>query len=144
MNRKRFTVALVAAMMIGIIGLGAVACKKNTDPSQPDPSDTSEQTTTTTTTVPTTTLTEWTGPLVNDQEITWTESQLEQPVTYYANVSSGNFLNVRKGPGTNYSKVGTLTRGQSVVVVAKCSGGWYKTQDGFYVSENYLSASMPT
>lgn len=143
MNRKRFTTALLAAMMIGVIGLGAVACKGKTDPKATETSETTEQTTTTTTTIPTTTLTEYTGPLPNDEEITWNETPLETPATYYANVSKGEFLNVRKGPGTTYEKVGTLTRGQSITVVAKASGGWYKTQDGFYVSETYLSGTMP-
>ena len=142
-NRKRFTTALLAAMMIGVIGLGAVACKGKTDPKATETSETTELTTTTTTTIPTTTLTEYTGPLPNDEEITWTETPLDTPATYYANVSKGEFLNVRKGPGTKYEKVGTLTRGQSITVVAKASGGWYKTQDGFYVSETYLSGTMP-
>jgi len=143
-NRKRFTVALLAAMMIGVVGLGAVACKGKTDPSATETSESTELTTTTTTTTPTTTLPEYAGPLENTQEITWTENQLEQPATYYVKVSKGEFLNVRNGPGVNYEKVGTLTRGMSIVVVAKASGGWYKTQDGFYVSETYLTATMPT
>lgn len=95
MNRKRFTTALIASMMIGVICLGVVACKKNPDPSASDSAVSSEQTTTTTTTAPTTTLTEWTGPLTNSQEITWTETQLDQPTTYYVKVSPGEFLNVR-------------------------------------------------
>ena len=141
MNRKRFTLALIASMMIGVTCLGLAACKK-TEPTETSV-ESSEETTTTTTTIPTTTLTEYTGPLTNDEEITWTETQLESPATYYCNVSKGEFLNVRKGPGTKYEKVGTLTRGQSIVVVAKAGGGWYKTQDGFYVSETYLSGTMP-
>ena len=142
MNRKRFTTALIAAMMVGVICLGATACKKKADPSATETSETSEQTTTTTTTVPTTSLPIYSGPLENSQEITWSETPLESPKTYYVKVSQGEFLNVRKGPGTNYDKVASLTRGQAVVVVAK-SGIWYKTQDGFYISETYLSGTMP-
>ena len=82
MNRKRFTFALLAAMMIGVVGLGAVACKGKTDPSATETSESTELTTTTTTTTPTTTLPEYSGPLENTQEITWTENQLEQPTTY--------------------------------------------------------------
>ena len=141
-NRKRFTTALIAAMMVGIFCLGAAACKKKTDPTITDTSETSEQTTTTTTTAPTTSLVIYSGPLENSQEITWTETPLESPKTYYVKVSKGEFLNVRKGPGTNYEKVASLTRGQAVVVVAK-SGIWYKTNDGFYISETYLSGTMP-
>lgn len=142
MNRKRFTTALIAAMMVGALSIGAVACKK-TDPSDIS-IETSELTTTTTTAAPTTTLTEYTGPLTNKEEVTWTETQLEQPATYYVKVTKGEFLNVRSGPGVKYAKVGTLTRGQSVTCIAIASGGWFKTSDGFYISETYLSATMPT
>ena len=142
MNRKRFTTALIAAMMVGVLGLGAVACKKKPVETETTPSS-SEQTTTTTTTIPTTTLFEYAGPLTNSQEITWPETKLEQEETYYVTVSKGEFLNVREGPGTNYKKIGTLTRGQSVVIVATCNGGWFKTKDGFYVAEMYLSRNMP-
>ena len=143
MNRKRFTTALIAAMLIGAMCLGAVACKKKPAPTESTPEST-ELTTTTTTTIPTTTLFEYAGPMVNDITIDWTETQLESPATYYVKVTKGEFLNVRQGPGVNYKKVGTLTRGQTVTVVAKCNGGWYKTQDGFYVSDHYLSGTMPT
>lgn len=141
MNRKRFTTALIAGMMVTALTFGAVACKK-TKPTE-STLETSEQTTTTTTTVPTTSLPEYSGPMINDEEITWTETQLETPATYYANVTKGEFLNVRKGPGTGYEIAGKLTRGQPVEVVAKASGGWYKTKDGFYVSETYLTGTQP-
>lgn len=142
MNRKRFTTVLIASMMVSVMALSLAACKK-TKPTETTLEST-EQTTTTTTTIPTTTLTEYAGPKTNDETVTWTETNLETPVTYYAQVSKGEFLNVRKGPGTQYEKVGTLTRGQTVVCVAKASGGWYKTEDGFYVSETYLTGTMPT
>ena len=98
MNRKRFTTALIAGMMVTVMAIGIAACKK-TKPTE-STLDSSEQTTTTTTTIPTTTLPEYSGPLTNNEEITWTETQLESPATYYANVTKGEFLNVRKGPGT--------------------------------------------
>lgn len=142
MNRKRFTTALVAAMMVAALCLGVAACKKKPEPSETSES-TSEITTTTTTTVPTTTLTEYSGPMQNTEEMTWSETQLESPQTYYVKVSKGEFLNVRKGPGTKYDKVGTLTRGQSVTVVARSNGIWYKTQDGYFISETYLSGKIP-
>ena len=141
MNRKRFTTALIAGMMVTVMALGLAACKK-TKPTE-STLDSSEQTTTTTTTIPTTTLPEYSGPLTNTEEITWTETQLESPATYYANVSKGEFLNVRNGPGTTYDKVGTLTRGQSVVVVAEVKNVWYKTQDGFFISTTYLTSKIP-
>ena len=142
MNRKRFTTALIAAMMVGVLSLGLVACKKKPEPTETT-EDTTEQTTTTTTTVPTTSLPIFSGPITNDEEVTWKETQLESQVTYYVAVSKGEFLNVRKGPGVKYTKIGTLTRGQSITVVAKAGNGWYKTKDGFYVSETYLTGKMP-
>ena len=141
MNKKRFTTALVAALMAGVICIGVVGCKKE-EPTETT-TETTEQTTTTTTTAPTTTLTIYSGPMVNDTEVNWTETKLESPRTVYVNVSKGEFLNVRNGPGTTYDKVGTLTRGQSVVVVAKAKNIWYKTQDGFFVSDTYLTNKIP-
>ena len=135
------TAIVMATAMVTVMAIGLAACKK-TKPTE-STLESSEQTTTTTTTIPTTTLPEYSGPLTNNEEITWTETQLETPATYYANVTKGEFLNVRKGPGTGYEKIGTLTRGQAVTVVAKASGGWYKTQDGFYVSETYLTGTIP-
>ena len=141
MNKKRFTTALAAALMTGVICIGVVGCKKE-EPTETT-TETTEQTTTTTTTVPTTTLTMFSGPMVNDTEVNWTETKLESPKTLYVVVTKGEFLNVRNGPGTTYDKVGTLTRGQSVTVVAVAKNIWYKTQDGFFVSETYLTGKIP-
>ena len=47
-------------------------------------------------------------------------------------------LNVRKGPGTSYAKVGTLSRGTAVQVVG-FSGNWAKLSNGYYVSTSYLA-----
>jgi uncharacterized protein YraI len=56
--------------------------------------------------------------------------------------ATGN-VNVRSGPGTDYFKVGSLRRGQSVDVLG-CRSGWCYVQksgpDG-WVSVNYLSAA---
>ena len=141
-NRKRFTLALVAAMTIGALCLGIAACGKKPEPTETE-TETSEVTTTTTTTAPTTTLTEYSGPMQNTTEVNWKETQLEQPATYYVKVSKGEFLNVRSGPGTSYPIVAKLTRGQSVTVVARSNGIWYKTQDGYFISETYLSGKIP-
>lgn len=57
--------------------------------------------------------------------------------TYYSTTA----LNVRRGPSTKYSIVGSLNRGQKCTVVGK-SGNWYKllTADGSdaYASAKYL------
>ncbi len=53
-------------------------------------------------------------------------------------------LNVRSGPGTNYSKSGTLAKGETVIVLST-SGNWSRvlyhgTKTG-YVSAQYLASS---
>lgn len=47
-------------------------------------------------------------------------------------------LNVRSGPGTNYSKIGSLKNNTKVSIVAKCSNGWLKIK--FNNSYGYVSA----
>lgn len=138
MNSKLSAARITAGMLIGVFALSAVACGKNNKPAIDSVPSTSSMITTTSSVAPTTTLTMYTGPLTNDQQVTWKETTLDQQVTYYAKVTKGEFLNIRKGPGTEYSKIGTLSRGQSIIVVARTSNGWYKTIDGFYASETYL------
>ena len=63
------------------------------------------------------------------------------PATVATN--SGN-LNVRSGAGTSYTKVGSLSKGETVIVLSS-SGGWSRilyhgTKTG-YVSSQYLSKS---
>ena len=55
-------------------------------------------------------------------------------------------LNVRKGPGTSYSKIAALSKGIAVTVHST-SNGWSKiTANGVegYVSSEYLSATKPS
>lgn len=50
-------------------------------------------------------------------------------------------LNVRKGPGTNYSILGKLKNNTKVTIVAKCNNGWLKIKynNGYgYVSGDYI------
>ena len=142
-NRKIIAAALVCSMLMAL-----AACSKKPAETSADttPSTTSE--TIATVTTPSTTqsnLPVYSGPLATSDTtvITWTESALPNEVTLYATVSAGTFLRVRKGPGKNYEIAGTLTRGQSVVVVASTNDGWYKTKDGYYVSGQYLKTTAP-
>ena len=135
---------------VGVVFLSVVmicsftACKKSSKKPTTSSSSSESEVTTTTTAAPTTSLTVYSGPLPsNDVTQSWQESALSQETTMYATVSAGNFLRIRKGPGTDYDIAGTLTRGQTVTVVAQTGNGWYKTTDGFYVSGNYLSNTMP-
>ncbi|MCM1365199.1 MAG: SH3 domain-containing protein [Faecalibacterium sp.] len=64
----------------------------------------------------------------------------------YVNISSGN-LNVRKGAGTSYDIVSTLSKGANVVVIS-VSGSWSKilysgTKTG-YVMSSYLAQKNST
>ena len=52
-------------------------------------------------------------------------------------------LNIRKGAGTNYAKVKTVSAGTTVCVVS-ISNGWAKLSDGTYCSSQYLSKSGST
>ena len=51
-------------------------------------------------------------------------------------------VNVRKGPGSDYEKLGSLTAGQKVTVTGQADTGWfridYNGEEG-YVSDKYLS-----
>ena len=54
-------------------------------------------------------------------------------------------LNVRSGPGTNYSRVGSVAKGQTVIVLSTSSGWsrilYHGTKTG-YVSSGYLSGQF--
>ena len=66
-----------------------------------------------------------------------------EPATFYATRS----LNVRKGAGTEFEKVGTLSTGEAVTVTGRDASGWYEISynDGKgYVSDSYISETKPT
>ena len=50
-------------------------------------------------------------------------------------------VNIRKGPGTDYDKIGSLTMNQEVKVTGQADNGWYRISyngDDAYVSNKYL------
>ncbi|MCX7843008.1 MAG: SH3 domain-containing protein [Clostridia bacterium] len=61
----------------------------------------------------------------------------------YCAVTAEPYLNVRSGPGTSYSVIGTALYGDWVYVVQVRTDGWTKIQSPFggygYVSTAYLS-----
>ena len=147
MIRNKITLRIIAAVMVLAMVSSVTACssKKPKSTTASTTPKATEITTTTTTTEATTSLTEYSGPLPsNDVNKTWDESNLDAETIMYCTVSAGEFLNVRKGPNSEQPRVGKLSRGQAVKVVAKTSNGWYKTFDGFYVSGEYLSANSPS
>lgn len=55
-------------------------------------------------------------------------------------------LNVRKGPGTKYAKMGTLSKGSKVEVITKLPSGWYKIKykgTYGYVLGKYVKLNTP-
>ena len=66
---------------------------------------------------------------------------------YTATGTTKNNLNVRKGAGASYTKLGTLKKGAKIDIVAKTSNGWYKIKynKGYgYVSGTYVKVGSTT
>ena len=77
-----------------------------------------------------------------------TETATEQAVSYTvtemsATMYAQNAVNLRQGPGTEYAKVGNLTKGQQVTVTGQAGNGWYQLDNGAFVSNKYLSDAAP-
>ena len=72
---------------------------------------------------------------------TWVETAIDPAKTMYVKVAS-DFLKVRKGPGKDYEQVASLTNGMAITVVAKTDNNWYKLQDGYYVSADYVTETQ--
>ena len=59
----------------------------------------------------------------------------------YMTVYASQSLNLRTGPGTEYSLVRVLNRGDAIDVIATTSNGWYKTYNGNYVLASYTQTT---
>ena len=72
----------------------------------------------------------------------YTVSVLESAKVMYA----VHPVNIRKGPSTDYERIGSLNRGQEVLVSGQADTGWfeisYEDEKG-YVSNRYLQDNMP-
>ncbi len=143
---KTLVLTMACSMVLGIAGCG----KKKKE--EVESTESTEQTTETTpmVTVPPTTeettLKEYGMSIApNDVEVTWKEETMEAKVMYVSGVEK--YLKVRKGPGTDdtkYPVVSKLPKGTQVVVVAKTDNNWYKLEDGFYVSCDYIKDTKPS
>lgn len=67
----------------------------------------------------------------------------ESAKNYTATVTPSIGLNVRSGPGTQYSIVGGLAKGTKITVVAE-SGSWAKIGNNQWVCKDYISTSGKT
>lgn len=54
-------------------------------------------------------------------------------------------VNTRKGPGTDYEKAGSLSKGQEVKVIGQADNGWYQLEDGTFItnSGSYIASTKP-
>ncbi|MBO4748185.1 MAG: SH3 domain-containing protein [Clostridiales bacterium] len=137
---KALGLSMACSMVLAITACGG----KGKEESSETPESTTETTpmvTVAPTTVETTLLEYGMTIQENDQAVTWKEEAIEAKIMY-ANVKT--YLNVRKGPGPDYAGVAKFSKGMQIVVVAKTENGWYKTDDGFYVSGEYLSETVPS
>ena len=86
--------------------------------------------------------------VTEETETTETEipEETETPAFAVTELSATKYatqtVNVRKGPGSDYEKLGSLTAGQKVTVTGQADTGWfridYNGEEG-YVSDKYLS-----
>lgn len=143
MYKAQFIKVITVSSLVFVLGLSIAACGKKDDSSKASSSNVSESSTPsqlitlgTTTTVPTIVFS---GSLAaNDEVETWTVTRIDPALTKYVNVNTG-YLKVRKGPGVDYDQVAALSKNMQVVVIGKTDGNWYKLDDGYYVSGDYLS-----
>ncbi len=60
-----------------------------------------------------------------------------------ATVYASCVMNVRSGPGTEYSLVTGLNPGDTITVTASTDNGWYRTSDGYYVKADLCLDQAP-
>ncbi|MBP5181165.1 MAG: C40 family peptidase [Clostridiales bacterium] len=63
---------------------------------------------------------------------------------YNATVYASCVMNVRSGPGTEYSLITGLNPGDAITVTASTDNGWYRTADGYYVKADLCLDTAPT
>ena len=62
---------------------------------------------------------------------------------FNATVYASCVMNVRSGPGTEYSLVTGLNPGDAITVTAVTDNGWYRTSDGNYVKADLCTDQPP-
>ena len=75
----------------------------------------------------------------DNDKVVW---QYVDPTVYGIVNTASTPLNVRSGPGSGYSVIGTVTKGSTVVIVDSSNSSWHKIKYGSgygYVSKSYIS-----
>jgi len=80
------------------------------------------------------------APNVIGDTPTWVETAIDPAKTMYVKVEES--LRIRKGPGIEYDQIGSLNNGMAIIVVAKTDNNWYKLQDGYYVSADFVKETQ--
>ena len=81
-----------------------------------------------------------------DNEVTEEETLPEYTVTVYDEalvMYAVDYVNVRKGPTTDFERIGFLNRGQEIAVTGQADTNWYEIlygEDTAYVSNKYLQS----
>ncbi len=141
MKRSSIILKIGSAAVVMAMVFSLTACGKSKSSAKTTATTEAAETTPAPTTQATTTVPTYSGPMTNDQAVDWEEAELEGGATVKVVKCTEDYINVRKGPGTNYEVVAKLANNMQVIVVAKTDSGWYKTQDGFYVSGDLLATS---
>ncbi|MFT3950686.1 MAG: cell wall hydrolase [Oscillospiraceae bacterium] len=90
-----------------------------------------------------------TAPVTTTEKITTTEQKESYKLTKYdddVTMYTTGDVNLRKGPGTDYTKLTTLSEGKKVSVIGVTDTGWYKvevSEKSGYIKKSYLSKDEP-
>jgi len=64
----------------------------------------------------------------------------EHPVS--KNVYTTSKLNVRSGPDTTFPIKDSISKGKQITVVAETDNGWYKLDNGYYISKKFTTDKL--
>ena len=92
----------------------------------------------------TTETTEATTAATTTTVATTTTAAGPKEIEFYTTVYASQNINLRSGPGVEYSIVRELKAGDGIDVIAQTDTGWYKTYSGNYVLARYTQTSRPT
>jgi len=142
-ERLTKTILICTLLVAGAVSFGACS-KKNPTATTLTTAVNATTTAAVVTTAPTPAVPAISGTLAANsvgETPTWVETPIDPAKTMYVKVTS-DFLKIRKGPGKDFDQIGSLTNGMAVTVVAKTDNNWYKLQDGYYVSADYVTETQ--